>query len=67
MNQNFQSIFQIVCGLVVLVMCYYIYMVITTYLVLDKLKPSHVNDLPEFSKIWWVPFAWAVALYFFKQ
>jgi len=42
-------------------------MVITTYLVLDKLKPSHVNDLPEFSKIWWVPFTWAVALYFFKQ
>ena len=46
MNQNFQRIFKIVCGLVVLVMFYFIYMVTTAYLVLEKLKPSHVTDLP---------------------
>ena len=42
----FKRIFKIVCGLVVLVMFYFIYMVTTAYLVLEKLKPSHVTDLP---------------------
>jgi hypothetical protein len=41
-------------------------MVTTTYLVLDKIKPSNVTDLPKFSKIFWIPFAWAIGLHLFK-
>jgi uncharacterized membrane protein YdjX (TVP38/TMEM64 family) len=67
MNQEFQSVFRVSCCVVLVLAVYYIYMMITTYFLLDKIKPEHVTDLPQLGNLFWVPFVFAFALFVFKN
>jgi hypothetical protein len=49
-------------------MSYYVYLSIQIYNITHQsLKPAHLTDLPEFSKIAWVPIVSAFALFALKR
>jgi hypothetical protein len=68
MQTKFQAIFRATSVVVLLFMCYYINLSVTIYFLTQKLASKHeVYDLPQFSKIFWVPFVSAFALFAFKR
>jgi hypothetical protein len=49
-------------------MIYYIYLSIQIYQRTQVLGPANgINDLPDFRKIFWIPFVSAFALFAFKR
>ena len=49
-------------------MSYYVYLSVQIYTITHQsLKPAHLTDLPEFSKIAWVPIVSAFALFALKR
>jgi hypothetical protein len=53
---------------VIIFMTYYIYLSITIYILTRRLGPQNgIHDLPEFSKIFWLPIVSAFSLFAFKR
>ena len=62
-----QAIFRLVTYTLTLALSYLIYNVYFVYHEIKSTKPSTLNDLPEFSKLYWVPFVSAFALYAIRR
>jgi hypothetical protein len=67
MNTSFQGVFRISTAVLVVIICYYAYMVATTYQVIKKMSTNETKDMPRFSKIFWVPFIYALILHIIKR
>jgi hypothetical protein len=67
MNTSFQGVFRISTAVLVVIICYYAYMVATTYQVIKKISTNEIKDMPRFSKIFWVPFIYALILHIIKR